>query len=159
MRKRITPPQTFSSSSIGEDDHWMDLTTSARVELSSEEAAHPIEGAILLNGTGGWRGDGATEQTIRLIFDEPQAVRRIFLIFERDTPLSHEFVLRWSESGLPRGVKIVRQQWNFSPPDATHEVEDYRVALFNVKMLELVITPRGASQDTTACLRQLRIAA
>ena len=37
--------------------------------------------------------------------------------------------------------KIVRQQWNFSPPETIREVEEYQVELSNVTALELTIVP------------------
>jgi len=37
--------------------------------------------------------------------------------------------------------EIVRQQWNFSSPNSIREVEKYRVELFGVTVLELVIVP------------------
>ena len=37
--------------------------------------------------------------------------------------------------------EIVRQQWNFNPPNETREVEEYRVELSDVTVLELVIIP------------------
>jgi hypothetical protein len=35
----------------------------------------------------------------------------------------------------------VRQQWNFGPPNSVREVEEYRVELSGVTVLELVIVP------------------
>jgi len=43
----------------------------------------------------------------------------------------------------------VRQQWNFSPPKTTREIEEYRVELSGVTVLELVVVPdisRGAAR-------------
>jgi hypothetical protein len=43
----------------------------------------------------------------------------------------------------------VRQQWNFSPPETTREIEDYQVELSDVTVIELVIVPdnrRGAAR-------------
>jgi hypothetical protein len=37
--------------------------------------------------------------------------------------------------------EIVRQQWNFSPPNSMREVEEYRVELSDVTVFELVIVP------------------
>ena len=41
------------------------------------------------------------------------------------------FVLRWSSDVGSSGAhskEIVRQQWNFSPPELVREVEEYQVA-------------------------------
>jgi hypothetical protein len=51
----------------------------------------------------------------------------------------------------------VRQQWNFSPPNTTREVEEYRVALSNVTVLELVIVPDISGGATHASLKSLRL--
>jgi hypothetical protein len=52
----------------------------------------------------------------------------------------------------------VRQQWNFSPPQTGREIEDYRVDLASVKVLELVIVPDIGGGSTLASLENLRLA-
>ena len=64
------------------DQTWMDVDRIASVEVSSEESDYPIESALLLEGKKGWRAANPGMQTIRLIFDEPQKLRRILLVFE-----------------------------------------------------------------------------
>ena len=62
-------------------------------------------------------------------------------IDEHEVARTQEFVLRWSpEAGAPYR-EIVRQQWNFSPSNTVRELEDYRVELSNVSVLELIISP------------------
>jgi len=51
----------------------------------------------------------------------------------------------------------VRQQWNFSPPQTTREVETYRVDLVDVTILELVIVPDRSGGEARASLAQLRL--
>ena len=58
---------------------WKDL---AEVEITSEDAAHPIESALLPGSTSGWRAAEPGKQTIRLLFANPQRLRRIWLNFE-----------------------------------------------------------------------------
>jgi hypothetical protein len=53
--------------------------------------------------------------------------------------------------------EIVRQQWNFSPPHITTEVEDYRVDLSGVAVLELTIIPDIAGGVARASLNSLAI--
>ena len=70
---------------------------------------------------------------------------------------TQEFVLRWSPDGGRSYREIVRQQWNFSPPDAMRESEQYTVVLSDVTVLELVIVAdinRGAAR---ASLKRLRL--
>ena len=84
----------------------------------------------------------AGAQTIRLIFDQPQRLKCICLVFEKLEPDTQEFVLRWSPNGDSSLKEIERQQWNFSLPESTREVEEYRVDLPNITVLELIITPK-----------------
>jgi hypothetical protein len=54
--------------------------------------------------------------------------------------------------------EIVRQQWNFSPPQTAREIEDYQVDLASVKVLELVIVPDIGGGNTYASLENLGLA-
>src|SRR6184192_3545665 len=97
-------------------------------------------------------------QTIRLLFDHPQRLRFISLIFEEDeTGRTQEFVLRWSSDVGSPLIEIVRQQWNFSPPESVREVEEYKVELYNVTVLELVIKPNISGGVARASLKNLRL--
>jgi len=156
MRKQILgsgPAQTSASS-----QRWLDLAEIARVEITSEDAAHPIEMALSPEAESGWRAGQPGKQTIRFIFDQPQRLRRIRLHFEESAhPRTQEFVLRWSADGGRSFREIVRQQWNFSPPATTAEDEDYQVDLSDVTVLELNITPDISGGDARASLRQMSI--
>ena len=77
-----------------------------------------MESALVAGEMRGWRASDSGTQTIRLIFDEPQRITRIALVFEEtETERTQEFVLRWSPDGGRSFREIVRQQWNFSPPN------------------------------------------
>ena len=95
--------------------NWLDLGSVATVEVTSETKDHPVESALLPNETRGWRAAQPGAQIIRLLFDHPQKVKRIPLVFEEtEKTRTQEFVLRWS-ADLGRSFRdIVRQQWNFS---------------------------------------------
>ena len=141
------------------DHAWMDVDRLASVEVSSEESDYPIESALLLEGKNGWRAASPGLQTIRLIFDEPQKLRRIFLVFEdTENNRTQEFVLRWSPNIQYSSREIVRQQWNFSPPESVRETEDYPVELCEVKVLELEIVPDKSGGEVRASLMSLRLA-
>ena len=141
------------------DETWLDVHRLAQVELTSEDAAYPIEAALIPSAGSGWRAAQAGEQTIRLLFDEFQRVRRIQLVFQEDQQArTQEFVLRWSPDGGQSYREIVRQQYNFSPHGVTHEFEDYAVDLAGVATLELRIVPDMSGGDARASLAQLRIA-
>ena len=157
MRKRIInqEPQNVAPT----DQGWLDLQSLAQVELTSEDAAYPIEAALIPSAGSGWRAAQAGEQTIRLVFDELQRVRRIQLLFQEDQKArTQEFVLRWSPDGGQSYREIVRQQYNFSPPAVTREFEDYAVDLAGVTTLELRIIPDISGGDARASVAQLRIA-
>jgi hypothetical protein len=129
----------------------------ALVEVTSEENGFPIESA-LLGVKGGWRAANSGTQTIRLIFEEPQKLRRIWLVFEdSENPRTQEFVLRCSSDSGISFREIVRQQWNFSPPESVREVEDYAVELSAVTALELIIVPDKSVGAARASLASLRL--
>jgi hypothetical protein len=137
----------------------LDLEQLVQVEVTSEDPAAPIEAALLSGADGGWRAAAPGAQTIRLNFDQPQALRRIWLRFvEREHERTQEFVLRWSPDGGHTFQEIVRQQWNFSPTGAPEEVEDYQLALAGVTVLELTIVPDTRGAPAGASLAQLRLA-
>jgi hypothetical protein len=76
------------------------------------------------------------------VVDQFQRVGRIQLVFQEDRQArTQEFVLRWSPGRGQSYRKIVRQQYNFSPPGATHDFEDYAVDLAGVAALEISIVP------------------
>jgi hypothetical protein len=70
---------------------------------------------------------------------------------------TQEFVLRWSGDGGRSFREIVRQQWNFSPPNATREVEEFYVELSDVTTLELVVVPDISRGSARASLKSLRV--
>jgi hypothetical protein len=95
---------------------WLDLERAAAVVVTSEEENFPVESALVSGETQGWRAAIPGTQTIRLVFDQPQRLKRIALVFEEhETKRTQEFVLRWSSDGGCSFREIVRQQWNFQP--------------------------------------------
>ena len=158
MRKKIITHAAQEPLTLEPD--WLDLEHITRVEVTSEEAAHPIESALIPGAGVGWRAAESGEQTIRLLFDAPQRIRRIRLLFDEQLGRgrTREFVLSWSPGGTEHYREIVRQQYNFSPPAVTSEVEDYVVDLDGVAALELTITPDISGGLACASLAQLRLA-
>ena len=53
--------------------------------------------------------------------------------------------------------EIVRQQWNFSPPNSIRESEEYQVGLSAVTVLELLIVPDISRGSARASLKSLRV--
>jgi hypothetical protein len=157
MRKRIIGPGPNEVAAA--EPGWMDLTRLAQVEITSEDIDHPIESALIPGMGSGWRAAQPGEQTIRLLFDEPLRLRQIHLVFQEDGQArTQEFVLRWSPDGGQSYREVVRQQYNFSPPEAAREVEDYDVDLDGVTALELKIVPDISGGSARASLAQLRLA-
>jgi hypothetical protein len=156
MRKSIIGHGPSEVSATEQD--WLDLERLAQVEITSEAEDYPIESALMPGSGLGWRAEEPGEQTIRLLFDEPLRLRRIHLVFQEDEQeRTQEFVLRWSPDGGQSSREIVRQQFNFSPPGATREVEDYDVELSGVTILELKIIPDISGGNARASLAQLRL--
>jgi hypothetical protein len=156
MRKGlITPiPQVGTPDNEG----WLDLDRAAVVEVTSEDKKHPVESALIPGETRGWRAAASGTQTVRLIFDEPQKLTRMALVFEEtETERTQEFVLRWSPDGGRSFREVVRQQWNFSPPNTSREVEEYQFDLSGVTVLELTIVPDISRGSARASLTSLRL--
>ena len=155
MRKKVMTQDTTDASST--EGGWLDLDRLAQVEVTSEDPTYPVENALLL-GRDGWRALQSGEQRLRLLFDEPQDLRRIELVFdEHESSRTQEFVLLWSPRGASPAQEIVRQQFNFSPPTTTREAEDYTVHLSGVSTLELRITPHLGGGEGVASLTRLRL--
>ena len=157
MRKRIIGHGTREVTAA--EHGWMDLERLAQVEITSEEIDYPIESALIPGAGPGWRAAQPGEQTIRLLFDEPLRLRRIHLMFhEGEQERTQEFVLRWSPDGGQSYREILRQQYNFSPPETAREVEDYDIDLDGVTALELRIVPDISGGSARASLAQLSVA-
>ena len=156
MRKHLIAPIPQSAPALNEG--WLDLDGAAVVEVTSEDKEHRVESALVPGETRGWRAAASGTQTVRLIFDEPQRLTRIALAFEEtETERTQEFVLRWSGDGGRSFREIVRQQWNFSPPNTSREVEEYQFDLSGVTVLELIIVPDISRGSAHASLKSLRL--
>jgi len=159
MRKRLIDAATAQAAGSPAANDWLPLAERVEVEISSEDAGHPIESA-LVSGTGdGWRAAFAGQQTIRLLFARPQQLRRIQLRFvETAVQRTQEYLLRWSADGGQSFREIVRQQWNFSPEGSSTQSEEHRVDLAECTVLELIITPDIGNAQAVASLAELRVA-
>jgi hypothetical protein len=156
MRKRLItpPPETVRTRGGG----GLDVERAAIVEVTSEDKDFPVELACVPGDSRGWRAAAPGSQTIRLIFDQPQKLKCISLVFEEnETQRTQEFVLLWSPDGGLSVKEIVRQQWTFSPPESTCEIEEYKVDLANVTLLELIIKPNISGGLARASLKSLRL--
>jgi hypothetical protein len=84
-------------------------------------------------------------QPVSLVFEESEIAR------------TQEFVLRCSSDGGSGVKEIVRQQWNFSPPESIREAEEYRVELSSITTLELTINPDISGGIARASLKNFRL--
>jgi hypothetical protein len=156
MRKTRLSPIGNGSDAPGHD--WLDLERAARVEVSSEAEGYPVEGALLKDVRGGWRASEPGIQTIRLLFDYPQKIRVIRLVFkEKEFARTQEFVVRWLPQEARTWKDVLRQQWNFSPPVTEDECEEYKVDLPSATGLELSVRPDISGGETRASLESLRL--
>ncbi len=157
MLKRIIGQDTQDASPSNQQ--WLNMEALAQVEVTSEDAAHPIESGLLPGSESGWRAAQPGPQTVRLVFNQPQRIKRLHLEFHEDElERTQQFVLRWSSNGGQSYREIVRQQYNFSPAGTTREREDYPVDLDGVTTLELNIVPNIGGGPARASLAQLRLA-
>jgi hypothetical protein len=139
MKKSIIGSESTKTAG---DEEWLSLEAIADIEVTSESSSHPLEFALIPPFTSGWRASEPGQQTIRLVFHEPQRLTAVHLVFEdKENAQTQEFVLSWSSASGGEVREIVRQQWNFSHPDSTREVENYNVSLPDVKVLELTARP------------------
>jgi hypothetical protein len=156
MRKIVKKAETELTP---ENGPWLDVSAIAQVEVTSEDSQHPIESVFSEGNEGGWRALERGKQTIRLYFDQPQPVRRLWLHFqELQTERTQQFSLHWSKSKADALRPLVQQQWNFSPGGSTSQIEDYAVELDDVFMLQLVIDPDISKGPGVATLQRWRIA-
>jgi hypothetical protein len=157
MRKTIIHPVSKDTSRSSQS--WLDLERLTQVEITSEDAAYPVESALIPGRGPGWRAGQVGEQTIRIIFDHPLNLGCIHLRFdEREQARTQEFELRWLAAGQGHSRQIVRQQYTFSPPATIEEVEDYHVELEEVTALELKIVPDISGGTARASLAQICLA-
>lgn len=141
--------------------NFLDLEALAQIEFTSESPKHPVESALLLTASSnnGWQAATAGEQTLRVIFDTPRTIEHIVLIVdEQQQSRTQQFVLRWLMDKDSAYREIVRQQYHFSPPNTTREIEHYTVNLNQLKALELTIIPDISGGEVYATLKQLRLA-
>ena len=156
MRKRLINHHRDDVSSSSPP--WLDIEQLAQVEITSEDPAFPIESALIPGTHPGWRAAHPGAQRIRLVFDAPQSLHRLHLVFsEAQHERTQEFVVQWSGDGGQSFREIVRQQYHFSPPGTIGEVEDYHMHCEGVTALAIHIVPDIQGGTACATLRELRL--
>ena len=156
MRKRLIPHHRDDGCSSSPP--WLDLAQLAQVEITSEDPAFPIEAALLPGPHPGWRAAHPGAQVIRLVFDAPHRLHHLHLAFaEAHHARTQEFVVQWSADGGQSFREIVRQQYHFSPPGTSAEVEDYPLQCEGVTTFELHLVPDIQGGPACATLQALRL--
>lgn len=149
MRKQIMT--TEAPAAPLESNQWVDLERAARVEISSEDSAHPIEAVLLPGSDTFWRAAHPGLQKIRLYFDEPLRLRRVRLTFgELEVQRTQEFSLRWlpEGNGVVAGTCAAAVQLQSSWHDEGDQ--DYTFDVDRVTALEVEIIPNlsgGEARD------------
>ena len=158
MRKQVLGPAPPPSDSQ-DSREWLKLQETAEVEVTSEADGYSIESAFTFGAGSGWRAASPGKHRIRLVFDQPQSIKRIRLQFnEPDVARTQECSVQWSGGAGESLKEVVRQQWNFSPHGSDIESEDYQVDLKAVSILELTIDPDLGSGEAVATLAHWRLA-
>lgn len=157
MRKEIvgSGPLNTRSATTGE----LDLVNIATVQLTSEDSAHPIENAFDQQqgkGASYWAAATAGAQTITLVFDHPQAIRKIQLeIEELETSRTQVLQVSVSHNGGQNFEKVLQQDYTFSPPGTTLQREEWTVNLEQVTHFRLHIIPDRDDHGAIAKLSSL----
>ena len=149
--RRNDQPATSSGSK------WLGVESIAGIGVTSEAEDAPVENVLYPDRQTGWRAGEPGPQILRITFAGPTNIRHIQLAFrESQFARTQEFTLRCTVAGGERR-EVTRQQWTFSPQGSTEQVEDYRVTLDDVVVLELAIIPDISSGGAHASLVRLRI--
>jgi len=158
LRKQILSPvkqEPAGSSGV------LDVSALARVLVSSEERDHPVD--LAFDGRGGpgatrWIAAETGEQTLILAFDRPQAVRAIRLeVEEPEVARTQELQVAVSTDGGQSYREIVRQEYNFSPPDTSFERERWATTAEDLTHLRVVIRPDKGGAACRASVTTLAI--
>lgn len=162
MRKKILEPH---SEAAGADRPGttrggeIDIHRIATALVTSEAEEFPVENAFDENrgpGASRWVAAETGEQTLVLQFDTPQRIRRVELeVEENQIARTQELTLEVSTDGGESYRELVRQEYNFSPPDTTFERELWTVELANVTHLRLRIRPDKGDRPCLASVTSL----
>ena len=134
----------------------IDVAAVATVLVTSEDPGHPIDYAFDdRRGPGGsrWIAGEPGEQTVILAFDSPQAIRRVALeVEEPEVARTQELQLAVSTDGGRTYRELLRQEYHFSLPGTTFEMEDWVVNSDAVTHLRLLIRPDKGGKPCRASI-------
>ena len=159
LRKQVIPRGPVEPASFGGEIPVAEVAT---VQVSSEQASHPIDNVFdNRRGPGGsrWIADGPGEQTLILVFDSPQAIRTVSLeVEEPSVSRTQELTVSVSSDGGRTYRELVRQEFTFSPPSTSFEREVWSVTAEGVTHLRIDIKPDKGGRVGQATLTSLSVA-
>ena len=157
MRKRLitAAPQVSPRT----DQDWLDLSSVATVEVTSETKDHPVESALLLSETRGWRAARPGTQIIRLLFDRPLKVKRISLVFEETEKRGRRSLFC---DGLPIWAVLSERLCGSNGISARQgQCRNWRITWLislDLTVMELEIIPDKSGGEARASLESWRLA-
>ena len=156
LRKQIIkPPPEIQAPMPGE----IDIAARATVQVTSESTEHPVDHAFdNQRGPGGtrWVAGEPGEQAVILAFDAPQTIRQVILeVEETEVARTQELQLAVSNDGAQTYRELLRQEYNFNPPDTTFKREDWTVTAEGVTHLRLQIKPDKGGKPCRASVTSL----
>ena len=159
LRKHVIPKPSQGPLPLEGELSIADVAT---VEVSSEETDRPIDHAFdLSRGPGGsrWMASAPGEQSVTLVFDRPQTIRRIGIeVEELAVSRTQELSVSVSSDGGRTYRELIRQEFNFSPPGTSFERELWSVSAGAVTHLRLEIKPDKGGHVGRATLTSLTVA-
>jgi hypothetical protein len=159
LRKQVVPTPSRGPVPLPGEIQIADVAT---VQVTSEEADHPIDHAFDRNGGPGgsrWVAGAPGEQSVTLLFDHPQTIRQIGVeVEEPEISRTQELAVLASSDGGRAYRVLVRQEFNFSPPGTSFERELWSVSADAVTHLRLEIKPDKGGRIGRATLTSLAVA-
>jgi len=161
LRKHVgsTPPQVTTA--VGPEPDGSLIPVRATMFVTSESGYHPVDHLFDgRNGPGGtrWIASADGDQTLTLAFDAPQTIREVALETEEQSACRTQVLtLSLSQDDGRTYREIVRQEFNFSPPDTTFEREVWSVPASHATRLRIVIQPDKGGAPGRATLTSLSI--
>lgn len=133
------------------DADWLDLDAVADVTVTAR-------GERVSRGRSMWSAECPGEQLIEVRFHHPMAVRHLkVMTTEAEQARTQEMTVWVSLHRGERHREVLRQQFNFSPPGATEQVEEYALRFEQVSAIQLRIVPSIDGRPATARVKELRV--
>ena len=138
-----------------------DMVAVATVLVTSEDPNHPIDNIFDDHrGAGGsrWVAAEPGEQKVILAFDAPQDIHKVSLeVEEKEVQRTQELTLSISGDGGQTYRELLRQEYNFSPPATTFELEEWSTHSEGVTHLQLFVKPDKGGKACRATITSLAL--